>query len=369
MNKNLIIDLTPETLSKNQNEFKRFLAVIQSMESYGPDTLKEASKMEKDFEIINSKYPYPKYPFNYKERITRLKQAIELNQSFLNELIKIYKPPPSYYVGIDFDEIKHSRFDEQKFIINILIYTMRDWAKEREEERKNNYNDIINEVIKHLPPEKNRKDSNERYKILIPGCGLNRLGYELVKYGYDVETNDYLFLNGIFSDFIFNRSKKEMQSIQPFIYSFSNFLNEDDVFKKFSFPNIDIDLKNNDKYGKLKMTVGDFLTIYNNIKDYFDCVITCYFIDTAQNVIHYIDQIYNILKKGGIWINFGPLSYHWSVFPDSVSIELPYDKIKEVIINYGFEYIKEDFKMSSFGHMDNHMHNEIFKCIYFAVKK
>ena len=160
-----------------------------------------------------------------------------------------------------------------------------------------------------------------------------------------------------------------MHSIQPFIYSFSNFLNEDDVFKKFSFPNIDIDLKNNDKYGKLKMTVGDFLTIYNNIKDYFDCVITCYFIDTAQNVIHYIDQIYNILKKGGIWINFGPLSYHWSVFPDSVSIELPYDKIKEVIINYGFEYIKEDFKMSSFGHMDNHMHNEIFKCIYFAVKK
>ena len=107
-----------------------------------------------------------------------------------------------------------------------------------------------------------RNDSNERYKILIPGCGLNRLGYELVKYGYDVETNDYLFLNGIFSDFIFNRSKKEMHSIQPFIYSFSNFLNEDDVFKKFSFPNIDIDLKNNDKYGKLKMTVGDFLTIY-----------------------------------------------------------------------------------------------------------
>ena len=155
MNQNLIIDLTPETLSKNQNEFKRFLAVIQSMESYGPDTLKEASKMEKDFEIINSKYPYPKYPFNYKERITRLKQAIELNQSFLNELIKIYKPPPSYYVGIDFDEIKHSRFDEQKFIINILIYTMRDWAKEREEERKN----LIN-LCTELKAENNRLENN-----------------------------------------------------------------------------------------------------------------------------------------------------------------------------------------------------------------
>ena len=51
--------------------------------------------------------------------------------------------------------------------------------------------------------------------------------------------------------------------------------------------------------------------------------------DTAMEID--IDVENNILKKGGIWINFGPLSYHWSVFPDSVSIELPYDKIKEVI--------------------------------------
>ena len=198
---------------------------------------------------------------------------------------------------------------------------------------------------------------------------MNRLGYEFVKFGYDVEVNDYLFLSGIFSDFIFNRSKKNMNCIQPFIYSFSNFWNEDDVFKKFSFPNVDIDLKNNDKYGKIKMCVGDFVLIYQNIKEYYDCVITCFFIDTAKNVIHYIDIIYNILKKGGIWINFGPLSYHWSVFPDSVSIELPYDKIKEIVINYGFEFLKEYFKVCSFGYMDNYMHNEIFKCIYFVVKK
>ena len=366
MEPNLIIDLSPETLSKDPKEFKRFLAVIKSMECYGPDALKEASKMEKDFEIISSKYPYPKYPFNYKERITRLKSAIEQNQKFLNELIKIYKPPPSYYKDIDLDEIKHSRFDEQKFIINIFIYTMRDWVEEREQERQHNYKEIIDEVIKFFNVQNNQK---ERFKLLIPGCGLNRLGYELVKFGYDVEVNDFLFLNGIFSDFIFNRSKKNMNCIQPFIDSFSNFWNEDDVFKKFSFPNVDIDLKNNDKYGKIKMCVGDFVLIYQNIKEYYDCVITCFFIDTAKNVIHYIDIIYNILKKGGIWINFGPLSYHWSVFPDSVSIELPYDKIKEVIINCGFEFLKENFKESSFGYRDNNMYNDIFKCIYFVVRK
>ena len=365
---NLIIDLNPEKLSKDPEEFKRFLAVIKAMESYGPDNLEEAEKMEKDLEIINSKYPYPKYSFNYEERISRWKSSIKHNQSFINELIKIYKPPPSYYEGIDIDEITHSRFTEQNLIINALIYIIRDWSSEREEERKTNYNDIINEVIKYLPHEKNGKDK-ERFKILIPGSALNRLGYELVKYGYDVEGNDYLFLNAMFSDFIFNKTKKEMNSIYPFIYSFQGFWNEDDIFKKFSFPNIDIDLKNNDKYGKFKMTIGDFISLYQNTKEYFDCVITCFFIDTANNVIQYIDIIYNILKKGGIWINFGPLSYHFSVFPNCVSIELPYDKIKEVVINYGFEYINENFKITPFGHIDNNMHNEIFNCIYFAVKK
>ena len=367
MEKNLNIDLTPENLSKGQNELKRFLSVIKAMEYYSKDNLSDVEQMEKSLEKNNSKYPYPKYSFNYKDRITRLKLAIKHNQEFLNELIKIYDLPESYYKGIDKDDLISSRFYEQKFMTNVFIYTMRDWTEEREQERKDNYNDIINDVFKYLPKDKNGKE--ERYTILIPGCGLNRLGYELAKNGYDVEGNDYLFLNGIFSDFIFNRSEKNMNSIQPFIYSFRNFLYEDDVFKKFYFPNIDINLKDNDKFGKMKMVVGDFISIYKNIKDYYDCVITCYFIDTAENIIEYIDIIYNVLKKGGIWINFGPLSYHFSNFPDRVSIELPYDKLKEVIINFEFEYIYENIKDTYFGYMDNYMRNDLFKCIYFVVKK
>lgn len=368
MEQNLIIDLTPENISKDPNELKRFLSVIKTMEYYTKDNLSDVQQMEKNLEKINSKYPYPKYSFNYKETINRLKTAIELNQQFLNELIKIYNLPESYYKDIDKDELINSRFFEQKFMTNVFIYTVRDWTEERRQERIDNYNDIINDVIKYLPKDKKEKDK-ERYKILIPGCALNRLGYELAKNGYDVEGNDYLFLNGIFSDYIFNKSKKNNNSIQPFIYTFKNFLNEDDVFKKFSFPNIDINLKDKDKFGKMKMVVGDFIAIYNNIKDFYDCVITCFFIDTAENVIEYIDIIYNVLKKGGIWINFGPLSYHFSNFPDRLCIELPYDKLKEVIINYKFEYIFENFKDTYFGYMDNHMKNEIFKCIYFVVQK
>ena len=37
----------------------------------------------------------------------------------------------------------------------------------------------------------------------------------------------------------------------------------------------------------------------------WDCVATCFFIDTAHNVIEYLEKIYHILKPGGYWINIG----------------------------------------------------------------
>ncbi len=39
--------------------------------------------------------------------------------------------------------------------------------------------------------------------------------------------------------------------------------------------------------------------------DTWDCVATCFFIDTAHNVIEYVETIWKILKPGGVWINLG----------------------------------------------------------------
>jgi carnosine N-methyltransferase len=40
--------------------------------------------------------------------------------------------------------------------------------------------------------------------------------------------------------------------------------------------------------------------------------VTCFFLDTAHNVIEYIERIAAILKPGGLWVNLGPLLYHYS---------------------------------------------------------
>ena len=41
------------------------------------------------------------------------------------------------------------------------------------------------------------------------------------------------------------------------------------------------------------------------LSDSWDCVATCFFIDTAHNVIEYVETIWKILKPGGVWINLG----------------------------------------------------------------
>ncbi|XP_047147087.1 carnosine N-methyltransferase-like [Vigna umbellata] len=76
----------------------------------------------------------------------------------------------------------------------------------------------------------------------------------------------------------------------------------------------------------------------------WDAVVTCFFIDTAHNIVEYIEIISKILKDGGVWINLGPLLYHFAdVYgqEDEMSIELSLEDVKSVAVSYGFEFEKE----------------------------
>ena len=48
-------------------------------------------------------------------------------------------------------------------------------------------------------------------------------------------------------------------------------------------------------------------------------------------MIDYIKAIKKILKKGGIWINIGPLLYHYADMADETQLELPWDVLRKYI--------------------------------------
>jgi hypothetical protein len=63
----------------------------------------------------------------------------------------------------------------------------------------------------------------------------------------------------------------------------------------------------------MSMSASDFICLYNDEehKDVYDAIATVFFIDTAPNLIRYIETIKNCLKAGGIWSNIGPLLWHF----------------------------------------------------------
>ena len=48
----------------------------------------------------------------------------------------------------------------------------------------------------------------------------------------------------------------------------------------------------------------------NTMRTNYDIVITQFYLDATENIISSIFNITSSLKKGGLWINVGPLKYH-----------------------------------------------------------
>ncbi|PFX14859.1 UPF0586 protein C9orf41-like [Stylophora pistillata] len=103
----------------------------------------------------------------------------------------------------------------------------------------------------------------------------------------------------------------------------------------------------------------------------WDCVVTCYFIDTAHNVIAFIENIEKILKPGGYWINLGPLLYHFADMANEWSVELPYDEIRRIATDhFKFEILKEETSIPS-GYIENQrsMLKLVYDSVFFVARK
>lgn len=72
-------------------------------------------------------------------------------------------------------------------------------------------------------------------------------------------------------------------------------------------------------FPKFSMCIGDFVDIYgsDDERDNWDAIATCFFLDTAPVVMDYVETIRSALLVGGIWVNMGPLLYHWTEDTDN----------------------------------------------------
>ena len=149
----------------------------------------------------------------------------------------------------------------------------------------------------------------------MPGCGLGRLVFEFAKQGYKSQGNEFAYFCLLSSNFILNASEKINQfTIYPYIHCFSNAKTDVDVFCPVQIPDVCPNIEMNDKHGPydFSMVAGEFMEVYGSRPNEWDCLVTCFFIDTAHNVLDYMQTINKILKPGGLWVNIGPLQWHYA---------------------------------------------------------
>ena len=361
-------NITPEFFKNDPYMAVRFKIVIREMLDYTRNCSYIISGLEKNYSSLSKKH-LDKLPFNYKERIEKVKKGIELNQMFYNKVASLY--------ALEFDHLSYTKdeYEEHRYFEEYLIRgffmscLMRDWTLESKPERDNNYGNVLKEIKKYFNYDDKNLMKKNNYKALVPGTGCSRMAFELAKRGFEVEANDFCYIYILCDDYLFNYSHKNEFQFCPSIHTFANNYSESSVIKRYSFPDVDI-RDELEKNGAKPITFikGDFLLKYKGIKDQYDLIVTLFFIDVSKNIIEYVEIMHDLLKKGGVWVNLGCLDYFHS--RNLNSIDLTWDELRQVIINYDFDIKNEVTEFVPYGVKIGSTVSDSYGTVFFtAVKK
>jgi len=120
---------------------------------------------------------------------------------------------------------------------------------------------------------------------------------------------------------------------------------DEHAFRKVTLPDAcpSLDMAEPEKYD-FAMASGEFLDVFGEQTKKWDCIVTCFFIDTAHNVLEYMQTFNKILKVGGLWVNIGPLHWHYSEQPSEGQVQLSLEEIEHLVPKFGFEFRKKEMK-------------------------
>lgn len=257
-----------------------------------------------------------------------------------------------------------STFDMDKLKSTIKQF-VRDWSEAGQAERDSCYLPLIQEIQRLFPSD---QYDVSKVSVLVPGAGLGRLAWEIASLGYICQGNEWSFFMLFSSNFVLNRCDKvNSLTLYPWIHQFSNNKRSADQTRPITFP--DVNPQSLPHTSDFSMVAGDFQEVYTEPNSW-DCVATCFFIDTAHNVIDYIETIWNILKPGGVWINLGPLLYHFENMANELSIELSYEDIRAAIIKYGFDLeVERESVQTTYTENECSMLKYLYDCVFFVARK
>ncbi|KAG9191563.1 carnosine N-methyltransferase [Alternaria panax] len=198
----------------------------------------------------------------------------------------------------------------------------REWSQAGHVERVKCFDPVVAALEQEFTSRSSTMSGPDRanLKVLVPGVGLGRLVFDLCRAGFTVEGNEISYHMLMASALVLNETQGTGQfKIAPWALNSSNHVSRNDQLKTVRVPDVhpatELAKEGTSRVPaseRMSMSTGDFCVVYGrqDYADEFDAVATVFFIDTAPNLIRYIEAVRNCLKSGGLWINLGPLLWH-----------------------------------------------------------
>ncbi|KAG8905996.1 hypothetical protein FRB99_007853 [Tulasnella sp. 403] len=227
----------------------------------------------------------------YPNKLRRIDDANSFNDKFARRVARFARDE----LGISAKDVVDEERDVDLYRAQeALKHLVRDWSNEGRTEREAVFRPIL-QALGRTP-----EDDRAKLRVLVPGCGLGRLAWEISRQGFNVTANEYshfmtLPLRYLLSD----QTEAYQHRVQPYYFTLSHNREPNDLFRVAHFPDAVPRLSKS-----FRLLESDF---YSITQGNYDFIVTLFFIDTSVNIAECLQQIHRLLKPGGTWINLGPL--------------------------------------------------------------
>ncbi|TYZ58729.1 hypothetical protein PybrP1_011803 [[Pythium] brassicae (nom. inval.)] len=334
-------------------EAAHYASVLLSFREYEAFVLREIFRRKQHLQALPVDMQRRLPPSSTLRNLHHFVNAAHFNQVFLERVVQaqLESGPPATLPEVGPKAPLQSPLRHLSKLKSTLHQFVRDWSDEGRKEREMCYAPIVKELKRVLPV---TPENANAQRVLVPGAGLGRLALEIAAKGYATQGNEFSYQMLFASNFILNCATQPGEfEIHPWIHNPSNALSVPDQLRPVAF-----------------------LEAYASDRECWDCIVTCFFIDAAPNVIQYIEAFERMLKPGGYWINLGPLLYHWQDAAGSdsderfgQSVELSYDEIKHVMGTFNFTILRESQRECVYTNNIKSMMRTVYNCAFFTAVK
>ncbi|KAK0657914.1 N2227-like protein-domain-containing protein [Cercophora newfieldiana] len=325
----------------------RLLEALRGFSSYAETNLAELDHLKGLYRHVSKRQKaLLERTVSYSSKFTSISDLIAKNQDICDAIVQN---------ALDFYHVDRAELDRHKkemiaarrpaekvSVSQALKHLVRDWGDEGASERDAAFPCIIKALgsilVRAQSHGSHHDDFHQPLQVLLPGAGLGRLGHHISQslgHAFQVTNNEWSMYQNVVYRFLENTSPTSQQqqqppsTVYPFIDSWSHHSTTSNMLRGVSFPNTPLHV------GGVVLVEGDFTTAFSSEQQmgYYDVVVTHFFIDTARNLMSYLDTIFRVLKPGGHWVNFGPLLYGSAPF-----VQLSLEEVLAVSEAMGFRF-------------------------------